>query len=271
MRELVFKSNFLFFSAILLVSTVFAQESEVSDNENVRLVEMRTGDEFANAQLKLTSPDKGNSNLSAGENAFEFEVKNYQLGAQTPDVDQQMCANSSKGQHIHFILDNAPYVASYSPIIKSNLSIGHHVLLAFLSRSYHESIKSKKAFVLTEFNVGELAKDTFDEKSPHLFFSRPKGEYVDPKETNRVMLDFYLVNCDLSPNGYKVKATIDGKEFLIDKWAPYFIEGLKLGQRKVKLELIDKNGNSVKSPFNPVERSFYLTADMSPAIIEEMK
>ena len=134
------------------------------------------------------------------------------------------------------------------------------MLLAFLSRSYHESIKHKPAYVLSEFNVGE-AKDNFDEKAPHLFYSRPKGDYVGDKETKRLMLDFYLTNCDLSAKGYKVRATVNGNTFTLDKWAPYVIEGLPLGEAKVKLELLDKNGKLVKSPFNGVERTANLKTE----------
>ena len=184
---------------------------------------------------------------------------------QTPDADQKMCANSAKGQHIHFIMDDEPYVASYSPTIVANLKPsvngltgGHHVLLAFLSRSYHESLKHPKSYILKEFTAGDTSVGNFDAKAPHVFLSRPKGEYVGAKETGRVMLDFYLVNCDLSPAGYKVKTTINGTEFTLTKWEPYIIEGLPLGKSTVKLELIDKNGALVKSPFNGKEREFTL-------------
>jgi hypothetical protein len=138
---------------------------------------------------------------------------------------------------------------------------GHHVLLAFLSRSYHESLKHKNSYILEEFNVGPAAKNDFDPKAPHIFLSRPKGEYVGAQETANVMLDFYLVNCDLSPTGYKVRATINGTEFMLTKWEPYLIEGLPMGESKVKLELLDKTGALVKSPFNGKERSFTLKTE----------
>src|ERR1019366_8281957 len=101
----------------------------------------------------------------------------------------------------------------------------------------------------------------FNAKAPHVFLSRPKGEYLGDQETKRVMLDFYLVNCDLSVNGYKVRATINGTAFTFAKWAPYMIQGLPLGDNKVKLELIDKNGALVKSPFNGMERTFSLKTE----------
>ena len=214
---------------------------------------------FSDAKLELTSPPiKFDQTVDTGKVEFKFKVSNYQLGAQTPDADTKICANSAKGQHIHFILDNQPYQASYSPDISASLKPGHHVLLAFLSRSYHESIKHKSAYVVREYYAGSRTKDHFDAKAPHLFFSRPKGEYVGKKETQRVMLDFYLINCDLSEKGYKVRATINGTEFMLTKWEPYFIEGLPMGESKIKLELLDKDNKLVASQYNGTERTIKL-------------
>jgi hypothetical protein len=238
----------------------FQSDKPLQEKNGLKIYELKGSPDYPDAELSLTSPANGAS-LPAGSDTFKFEVKNYTLGMQTPDADQKMCANSAKGQHIHFIMDDAPYVASYSPTIAADMKPGHHVLLAFLSRSYHESLKHKKSFILKEFNVGTDAKDDFDAKAPHVFLSRPKGEYLGAKETGRVMLDFYLVNCELSPTGYKVKATINGNEFILTKWAPYLIEGLPLGESKVKLELVDKTGALVKSPFNGKERSFTLKVE----------
>lgn len=240
----------------------FETEKPIQEKNGLKLYELKGSPDFPEAELSLTQPANG-AMLLAGVDTFKFEVKNYTLGTQTPDAGQKMCANSAKGQHIHFIMDDAPYAASYSPTITSDMKPGHHVLLAFLSRSYHESLKHKKSYILKEFNVGADAKDDFDAKAPHVFLSRPKGEYIGEKETGKVMLDFYLVNCELSPTGYKVKATINGTEFTLTKWEPYLIEGLPLGESKVKLELVDRTGALVKSPFNGKERSFTLKVEPS--------
>ncbi len=253
------KLNYLFlllaFVATASVST--QNDKPLFEKNGIKIFAATASASFANAELSLSSPTNG-ATLAEGKDTFNFTVKNYSLGAQTPDADQKMCANSAKGQHIHFILDNAPYVASYNPQIVQEVKAGHHVLLSFLSRSYHESIKHSKAYVLKEFNVGTGAKDEFNEKSAHIFFSRPKGEYIGEKETKRVMLDFYLVNCNLSDKGHKVRATINGEEFTFSKWQPYFIEGLPLGNYKIKLELLDKKGSLINSPFNGAERTITL-------------
>lgn len=247
--------------ALVAFAVCTAQSGQTTQEKNgIKIYGAGVSSDFPDAELSLKAP-KNNSSIAAGKDTFDFEVKNYKLGTQTPDAAQKLCANSSKGQHIHFILDNAPYYASYSPHIVREVGAGHHVLLAFLSRSYHESLKHKKAYILREFSTGANAIDNFNEKAPHLFFSRPKGEYIGDNETKKLMLDFYLVNCTLSENGYKVRATINGTAFMLTKWQPYIIEGLPLGANKIKLELLNKKGELVNSPYNGTERTITLLTE----------
>ena len=66
------------------------------------------------------------------------------------------------------------------------------------------------------------------------------------------------VNTSISATGNKVRATIQGQEFIIDEWAPYYIEGLDDGEINIKLELIDSFGKLIDTPFNPSDRVFTL-------------
>jgi len=245
---------------LLTISAGAQTANYTAEDKGIKVTGYDNPSTFLDAKLELVNPKAGAA-LDTGKYNFQFKVDNYTLGAQTPDAGTLMCANSAKGQHIHFILDNQPYQASYSPEIGASLKPGHHVLLAFLSRSYHESLKAKGAYILTEFDVAGKATDNFNEKAPHLFFSRPKGEYVGEKETKKVLLDFYLVNCTLSEKGYKVKATIDGASFMLTKWEPYFIEGLALGEHTVKLELLDAANKVVQTEYNGTERKIKLLAE----------
>ena len=118
------------------------------------------------------------------------------------------------------------------------------------------SVKTKDAYVLRELPAGD-AVDGFDETAPHLFYSRPKGSY-EGEDAKKVMLDFFLVNTDLEGAGYMVRASINGVSFEIDKWQPYFIEGLPEGESTIELALLDSEGNLLPSPFNPVSRTITL-------------
>lgn len=195
---------------------------------------------------------------------FDFTLggTSYKLGEQTSDAPQKMCANSGEGQHIHLIVDTEPYAAKYTSSFDYEIPDGAHYVLSFLSRSYHESIKTDKAHRAVKVNV---KNNTFTSEEPisepMLFYSRPKGTYVGKDQTDKVMLDFYLVNAQLG-NDYKVKVEINAEQrMLLDQWKPFYIEGLPMGDNKIKLTLVDKDGFAVDVPNNPVERVFTLQAD----------
>ncbi len=202
-------------------------------------------------------------NMKYENKKFSFDVtgKDYNLGDQTPDAEKKMCANSDKGQHIHMIIDNKPYLAKYTSSFEADMEDGEHYTLAFLSRSYHESIKTDQANITKKVQVkgGKIVKQE-DVAQPMLFYSRPKGTYVGMKATKKVMLDFYLNNAPLGAN-YRIKADINGEMHMLDKWQPYYIEGLPMGENAITLTLVDKKGNKIDTPLNPVTRKFTLKAD----------
>jgi len=209
--------------------------------------------EFADAQL---------SNMRYTEGAFKFDVTNYELGTQTADAASKMCANSGKGQHIHLIVDSLPYAAKYTNEFEHDVDNGGHFLLAFLSRSYHESIKTKDAHIVKRVITADNGiSQEFDVPYNMIFYSRPKGTYVGKANTNKVMLDFYLVNTELSEDGFYVDANINGEVHKITKWQPYYIEGLPMGDNYISLILRNKNGEKVNVPLNPVKRIFTLKED----------
>lgn len=213
--------------------------------------------QYPDAKLTLNEPTEG-ARLEEGNVRFSFSVENYKLGEQTENARNLLIANSGDGQHIHYIEDNDPYSAHYDPVFEKELSEGHHVILAFLSRSYHGSVKNEDAFVVRKITVGNPSgENDIDLSKPHMFYSRPKGTYSG-NDAQRVLLDFYLINTDLSVGGNRIRATINEQEFMLDRWQPYIIEGLPMGEATIKLELLDKDNNLVDSPYNPVTRTVTL-------------
>jgi hypothetical protein len=215
--------------------------------QNITLTKVVGSPEYENASLNVKDIEIGDK-----ESKFSFNIENYDLGVQTSKNFDYQLANSAKGQHIHFIVNNGPYSAHYTDSFSKGFEKESNVILAFLSRSYHESVKNKDAYILTQ--VGE---SDIDLENEFLFYSRPKGTYKGA-DTENLLLDFYLVNTEISKNGNKVRATIQDTEFIIDEWAPYYIEGLPKGEINIKLELIDSSGNLIKTPFNPSIRNVIL-------------
>ena len=225
--------------------------------------------DFPGAALSIKSVKGEKVGTDSCKVSFDFDVKNYELKMQTTDNGTKMCNNSDKGQHIHFIMDNGPYKALYEPKNEITLANGtEHYLMAFLSRSYHESVKTKGAAVVYHFKIdakGNMVKMEAP-KTPMIFYSRPKGDYIG-KDTANVLLDFYVWNDSLSANGDKVKAQITNENMpgrdttiTIDTWAPHFIQNLGTGKCKVILTLTDKDGKQVDGPLQSATREFNLMA-----------
>ena len=234
--------NFLIY-ALLAITYISCDNSK-----KIKLTKLEGSPPYLNAKISTASITPDNET----EYVFSFDISNYELGAQTKNDIESQLANSDKGQHIHFIVNNGPYSAHYTNNFKKKLEKDNNVILAFLSRSYHESVKNPNAFILTQ--IGE---NKIDLNKEFLFYSRPKGIYKG-KDTEKLLLDFYLINTTISPNGNKVKATINNAEFIITEWAPYYLEGLPKGEVKIKLELINSDGKLVDSPFNPSVRTVIL-------------
>lgn len=201
--------------------------------------------------------------MSYSDGVFNFKITDgdYSLGTQTTDAPQKMCANSGKGQHIHLIIDNEPYAAKYTEEFDYDVKDGEHYLLAFLSRSYHESIKTDDAHVVKKITVNNNGiTNSKPITDPMIFYSRPKGTYVGKNDTEKVMLDFYSVNTNIGTT-QKLMAKINGEDHEITKWQPYYITGLPMGENTVELTLTDMKGNKIDTPLNPVTRKFTLKAD----------
>ena len=252
---------------LALFTIVACQNDKTADKANKKMDEVKS---IAMAKDKYTltpfspSPEFQGAKIDAmtyKEGTFNFDISgDYELGAQTADAATKMCANSGKGQHIHLIVDKSPYAAKYVASFDHEVADGSHNVLAFLSRSYHESIKSSGASMALK---AEVAKGSITSSepitTPALFYSRPKGTYVGKANTNKVMLDFFLANVTLG-NGYTVKANINGEDHTITKWQPYYIEGMPIGENTITLTLM-KDGVAINNDLSPVSRTFTLKED----------
>jgi hypothetical protein len=232
--------------------------TDVGMNAEISIEKFEDSPPYTSASLQLDNP-KTSSLAQGGDVDFAFEVGDYELGMQTPkDGTAALLANSDKGQHIHLIVDNDPYSAHYEPTFKYEMSEGTHYVVAFLSRSYHESVKNTNSFIAKKIVVGNASDDMgVNLEEPTLIYSRPKGEYSG-RGTDNLLLDFFLLNTTLSETGNKVLARINGKEFMISEWAPYVIKGLPKGEVSIQLELVDVNGDMIPGGFNNVTRKVML-------------
>jgi hypothetical protein len=211
-----------------------------------------------NPTLRIVAPRDGQT-IASGPVSLRLSLRNWPL---EPDP----------GRHIHVILDNEPYIAvrdvrrpiDLSALVQNELNHpiapGSHVLRVFPSRAHHESVKTAGAFAVVVFHVGQPTEGfSFDPAAPLLTFSRPKG--CNP-HGERVLLDFYLTNVDLA-SGTRVRYVIDRLQGDVTSWVPHFIENLRSGEHRIRLTLLDANGQPIPGPFNDTTRTFRV-ADPCP-------
>ena len=243
---------------------------EATSTEGVTIGAWDNSPPIEGAKTRISNFEDG-SVLDDAKVSVIVDVENYVLGVQTDTPRAKEIANSAKGQHAHIIIDNDPYLADYKagePFDIGVLTEGPHTLVVFPSRSYHESVKSTDAAEIVNFYVGrEEGEFLLDKSAPTIIYSRPKGDYKG-KDAEKILLDFYTNNVELSPDGYKAKYTItqkgSGEEvgtITLTEWTPAFVAGLPAGEYGVRLQLLDKDGNVVEGAFNDTERTINVTTE----------
>lgn len=247
------------------------------DEERLRLVEgERSGGDLENVDLSFQSPVPGTI-AADGSLSARLALRGFRLGDPTAGAEDRGLALSDQGQHVHFILDNEPYRAVYdlsTPTAVEGAEPGYHLLRAFPSRQWHESVKAPDAFATTWFFVPDTTAEAdtvtaeadtavagqppfFDPGAPLLTYSRPKGEYAG-SDADSVMVDFYLSNVTLGtgPSDHRVRLTVDDSlSWDLTTWAPHYLLGLPDGRHTLRLELMADDSTVVEGPYNVTERT----------------
>jgi hypothetical protein len=200
-------------------------------------------------QVRIISP-KPDETLSDDRVTVKLDVQDLPLFKQ-PEL--------GLGNHLHVILDKQTYQGVYDlsqPLVFKNLAAGTHSLRVFASRPWHESFKNEGAYAQVSFNVlTKTAENNPNPQQPLLTYSRPAGTYgAEP-----IMLDYYLTNAPshLVANGsqeslpdWRIRVTVNEQRFILDKWAPVYLQGFKQGKNWVRLELVDDQGNPMPNVYN---------------------
>ncbi len=170
------------------------------------------------------------------------------------------------GPHLHLFLDDQPYQAVYNvnePFVLKDLAAGTHTLRVFPGRPWHESFKNDGAYAQVTFHVfTQTPNNNPDPKLPLLTYSRPQATYgAEP-----VLLDLYLTNAPLhfvaredakdDVPDWKIRVTVNGDRFMLDRWEPIYLKGFKPGKNWVQLEFIDEKGNPIPNVYNNTARVF---------------
>ncbi len=222
--------------------------SEVAPPEVIQ--ELRQSLDVYQPQVKILNPQPDQV----------LESNKLKVSLQLKDLPIFKDARYELGSHLEVILDNQPQLEIYDlnqPLELSDLSPGTHTLRVFASRAWHESFKNEGAYAQTTFHVFTKSDENNPDKNlPILTYNSPQGSYgAEP-----ILLDFYLTNAPLhilaknNPDNpiadWRIRCTINGESFIIDRWQSLYLKGFDSGQNWVKLEFLDNQGNPVKNVYN---------------------
>ncbi|MBW4477446.1 MAG: hypothetical protein KME54_11325 [Tolypothrix brevis GSE-NOS-MK-07-07A] len=228
------------------------QFSEVSPPATIQ--ELRASLEVYQPQVTIVTP-QADEVLQDDKVTVRLQVKDLPI-FQDPKLNL--------GLHLNVIVDNEHIRAVYDlnqPLVLPDLSPGTHTLRVFASRPWDESFKNEGAYAQTTFHIFTKTDDNNpDPALPLITYNRPQGIYgAEP-----ILLDFYLTNAPLhlvashNPNNqiadWRIRCTINGESFVLDRWQAIYLKGFKPGKNWVKLEFLDDQGNVVKNVFNSTIR-----------------
>jgi len=234
---------------------------------SVRIVPVEGSLEPDHVQLKILFPTQ--FEIEGREPVVKLSLNNFPLGVDTSFVRNEEIYNYTYGQSIHLFLDDSDPIVitdAIDPFIdkgdyrKRNYSLhlpclneGVHTLRALVCRSYGECLKSSSSFDVRVFYVAK-GGEQIDVCDPLIVLNEPQQRTYSACQP--VLLDFYLKNCRLSLDGYKVRIVIDDQETIITKWQPFYLYDLEKGEHVVEVELLDQNDQVVPGEFSYEMRKF---------------
>lgn len=246
----------------------------------IRIVPVPPTPEPDHVKVKVIYPKE--NELCRSESRGQIHIKGFALGVDSEFSRKKEIFNHPEGQTLHMIIDNQPYFTinetamdAWRGIDENNREIavfdipfalgpGMHVMRVFPARSFKECLKDPSCFTVRTFYY-QNNKQSFpiDLCKPYLTYNEPQGEHFQYDcdhqgcSSRPILLDFYITNCQLSRDGYKVAVEIDNKtRKILTSWQPYYIYGLKRGTHYIRLQLLDADNKPVPGIFNNVERKF---------------
>lgn len=232
----------------------------------IRVVPVDPTPEPDSLQVRIVFPEEDTVKVN-NPVRVQLRIEGYPLATDSEFPRSKEVFNSSKGQGIKVILDERTTFIETEALIDADndtenyydqtitfelpdLRPGMHILRAFPVRSFGESLKTDNSFATTIFYFQKKKENpAFNLNTPYLTYNEPQGSFKSGKKP--VLLDFYIQNCQLSKDGYKVRLTIDGENMrILTQWIPYYIYGLQKGTHTIRLELLDMKNKLVPGMFN---------------------
>jgi hypothetical protein len=237
------------FAVVVLIFAAGLQAQVTTTHGELKLVHAKAAQTSARPRMTIVEP-RENEIVPGPDVTVNFRLQNWK-----PEKD---------GNHLHFLLDENPFVPHYSSdaIVFHNVAPGPHVIFAFPVFPWHESVKQQEAMAMVQFYVKEKSEPLpLDASMPLMIYSTPVGVHDSNEQAAGqphpgILIDWFLHNVTMgSRTGYFVRISVDGNALTTMKeWRPHYIQKLRAGDHKIKLELL-RNGVPVRDNWNNTERT----------------
>ena len=213
-------------------------------------------------QIEVLSP-ANDSTLPAGPWTLKLKVQDWPLYEDE---------TNGLGPHLVVQLDDQPprrisSAAEAQGLSMPELSPGSHRLTVFAARPWGEVVKAPGASQqLRLHRVARNASQLPATGSPQLIAASPS----DLQHSEPVLIDWLLIDAPLQhlrddDARWRLRVSVNGDSFLVDRQTPLWLKGLKRGSNAVQLELLDGRGDPLNPPFNSVVREVVIDSSPRPS------
>ena len=213
-------------------------------------------------QIEVLSP-ANDSTLPAGPWTLKLKVQDWPL------YDDE---TNGLGPHLVVQLDDQPprrisSAAEAQGLSMPELSPGSHRLTVFAARPWGEVVKAPGAS--QQLRLHRVARNPSQlpaSGSPQLIAASPS----DLQHSEPVLIDWLLIDAPLQhlrddDARWRLRVSVNGDSFLVDRQTPLWLKGLKRGSNAVQLELLDGRGDPLNPPFNSVVREVVIDSSPRPS------
>ena len=168
------------------------------------------------------------------------------------------------GPHLVVQLDDEPPLRLTSTEISlPALTPGSHRLTVFAARPWGEAAKNPGAW--RQIRLHRSAANPLALPQPGraqlIAVSPPAGAAAEPLLLDWLLLDAPLQNLRSDDGRWRLRVTINGDGFVIDRQTPLWLRGWKPGRNAIRLELLDGRGEPLNPPYNSLVRE----VDLGPS------
>ncbi len=212
-------------------------------------------------QLSVRAP-ADNALLPAGPWTLELQVKDWPLAD---------AGELGLGPHIVVQLDDLEpqrisSLEAAARITMPALTPGSHRVTAYAARPWGEAVKAPGASV--QIRVNRVARNAAQLPAPgsaQLIAASPDAlQEMEPVLIDWLLIDAPLQNLRGDDARWRLRVSVNGDSFLVDRQTPLWLKGFKRGSNAVQLELLDGRGDPLNPPFNSLVREVVIGGGARP-------